>query len=169
MCFVGIHVSFMLFEIIYIYWFPSRYFHIKYCSCGLTITRWLILVEQELPTRPGHLSSSPILVGFVLFYLPASVSSFSCQARQKRWTWWSNLCVVFPYRQYICRVQGHIFQQVINIPIGRNWPTLISGYILDGPSEFQFYVSSFTLCHMIYFSKYGTDFLFAIPLSFYWK
>jgi hypothetical protein len=35
-------------------------FNFKYCSCGLTITRRLILVEQELLTHPGHLSSSPI-------------------------------------------------------------------------------------------------------------
>jgi hypothetical protein len=97
-------------------------FHFKYCSCGLTITRRLILVEQELLTHPGHLSSSPIcsrirvvlslcvlcsvlwIINCPLVLFPLAIvlsvlwlplylvsSSYSCQARQKRWTCYTKM------------------------------------------------------------------------------
>jgi len=35
-------------------------FHIKWCSCRLTVTRRVSHLEQELLTRPEHLSSPPV-------------------------------------------------------------------------------------------------------------
>jgi hypothetical protein len=43
-------------------------FDITWWSCRLTITRRLLLMEQELFTRSKHLSSSPVLVVFVLLF-----------------------------------------------------------------------------------------------------
>jgi len=39
-------------------------FHTRRYSCRLTVTQGVTLVEQELLTRPYHLSSHPFLVGF---------------------------------------------------------------------------------------------------------
>ena len=43
----------------------------------IRVTRWMSLVEQELPTFPRHLSSSPFFVGFVFLNLKFSVSCFT--------------------------------------------------------------------------------------------
>ena len=51
------------------YFYLFRYCGIKHniyitrCSCNLTVTRLVRLVEQELPTLPEHLNSSPVFSG----------------------------------------------------------------------------------------------------------
>ena len=63
-CFVDVHVLFLLFEVIYV--IAHSYFDIRWCSCHLTIVeRWMPLVEQELLTLPEHLSLPLVSVGFV--------------------------------------------------------------------------------------------------------
>jgi hypothetical protein len=63
-CFVDVHVLFLLFEVIYV--IAHSYFDIRWCSCHLTIVkRWMPLVEQELLTFPEHLSLPLVSVGFV--------------------------------------------------------------------------------------------------------
>jgi hypothetical protein len=72
----------------------QHYFHIRWCSYSSTVTRWVTLVEQELPTLPKHQSSPPdvywgyccsifsVLDLFVLFTFghcivcPSSIYSF---------------------------------------------------------------------------------------------
>ena len=44
-------------------------FHVIWCSCCLTVTRRVSLVEQELLTLPEHLSPPPVLVMFVFLDL----------------------------------------------------------------------------------------------------
>jgi hypothetical protein len=89
---------------------------------------------------------------------PLVSSNYSCQARQKRWTCYTKIEVICMLSSLIDNIfldlSGHIFQQVINILIGRNWPRI-------SISLFQLYSES----HELFF-KYGTDFLFAIPYSF---
>ena len=61
--FRGFIILFMFF-FSFIYWFPKR-FRVKWCSCRLTVSRQVSLVEQELLTLPEHMSSPRFLVGFV--------------------------------------------------------------------------------------------------------
>jgi hypothetical protein len=52
----------------------STWFQYHLMVCRLTITRRLLLMEQELFTRSKHLSSSPVLVVFVLLFTFVIVS-----------------------------------------------------------------------------------------------
>jgi hypothetical protein len=56
----GVHVLFMSFVFIYVYWCPTRFPYQMLLVC-LTVTWPVSLVEQELLTLPGHLSSSLVL------------------------------------------------------------------------------------------------------------
>jgi len=44
-------------------------FHIRLCSCRLTVTQRVQLVEQELFTLPAHMNSPSIYSGVVLLNL----------------------------------------------------------------------------------------------------
>jgi hypothetical protein len=59
-----------LFYLFYIFTYTGVLpdFDITWWSCRLTITRRLLLMEQELFTRSKDLSSSPVLVIFVLLF-----------------------------------------------------------------------------------------------------
>jgi len=48
----------MLFVFIYEYTDVQHDFHVRWCSCRLTVTRRVSQVEQELLTLPEHMSSS---------------------------------------------------------------------------------------------------------------
>jgi len=50
-------------------------FHFRWCSCHLTVTRWMCLVEQELLTIPGHPSSR---TGFSVERVVRSLISYMC-------------------------------------------------------------------------------------------
>ena len=66
LCFVG-GSCFIYVICIYLYiMVPKLDFHIRWCSCRLTVTQLVLLVEQKLLTLPGLHEFIPVLVGFVL-------------------------------------------------------------------------------------------------------
>ena len=62
----GISVSQMNTDMFHLSSFPQSRLIIGFVT---RLTRRVSLVEQELLTLPEHLSSFPVLVGFVLFYI----------------------------------------------------------------------------------------------------
>jgi hypothetical protein len=57
----GVHVFLMLF--VFTYTGVQHDFHIKWCSCRVTVKRRVSLVEQELIFLLEHLSSLPVFSG----------------------------------------------------------------------------------------------------------
>jgi hypothetical protein len=55
--------------IVFPYTGVQYYFHIRWCSCDLTVTGRVSLVEQEMLTLSNHTSSPPVLSEFVLLNL----------------------------------------------------------------------------------------------------
>ena len=52
-------------------------FHVRFCSCCLTLAqRMSLVVAQELPTLPEHLSSPQIFSGFTLLNLQLIILVF---------------------------------------------------------------------------------------------
>ena len=90
----------------------TSWFHnvINYLIC--TIKRWVLLVEQELPTLPEHSSSSQVLVGYskvfcvvfcrslIVFFLLLLVTVFSVLLR--------FMASDYPFRQTFLNYNWHI-------------------------------------------------------------
>ena len=68
-----VHVLFVLFVFIYVYWCPTRCSYHMMWSWRLTCRHRVPLVEQELHALSEHLSSTRVLVTFVLLNLQLSV------------------------------------------------------------------------------------------------
>ena len=51
-------------------------FHVRLCSCRLTVTQRMSRVEQELLTLPEHMNAPRFLEGFLLLSLLFSVQCF---------------------------------------------------------------------------------------------
>jgi hypothetical protein len=66
--YISVHVLFIL---LCMYLFThtgvQHYFHIRWCSCRLTVTQRVLLVEQNLLTHPEHLSSPSVFSGDYTF------------------------------------------------------------------------------------------------------
>jgi len=71
-CFVG--VPYYLCQLyLFTYSGGQRDFHIRWCSCRLTVAQQVPHVEQKLLTLAKHMSSLQLLVGFVFLDLQFSV------------------------------------------------------------------------------------------------
>ena len=61
--YISVHVLFILL-CMYLFTGVQHYVDIRWCSCRLTVTQRVLLVEQNLLTHPEHLSSTSVFSGF---------------------------------------------------------------------------------------------------------
>ena len=104
-CFVGGSCFINVFVYLFTHTGVQHGFHVKWCLCRLSVTRWVSLVEQELLTLPEHLSSPPVfnrvrvarsLVLCVMFcrslFVICSFSFGHCVVRPSIYGFWLLLC-----------------------------------------------------------------------------